>query len=177
MFYCKTNIGKWENIFLQIFYVKTNNMCLDSMSTAMFPVSWVFFFFFVQPVIVNKSIVNSALVYWSRVPQITFFSNFFIKNGSHSTIYTFKNYFATKFLVFSFQFQQNKFYPNGPTESTWLMHKLIQHALSTSDELLWKCWNPIMSLHLNKVWIWVWKQVCLYVNWKLYNSVKPYIKQ
>ena len=35
-------------------------------------------------------------------PQISLFSNFFIKNGSHGTIYTFKNYFATMF--FSFQF-------------------------------------------------------------------------
>ena len=34
--------------------------------------------------------------------QITFFNNFFIKNGSHDTIYTFKNYFATVFSVFSF---------------------------------------------------------------------------
>ena len=49
-------------------------------------------------------------------PQITFFNNFFIKNGSHNTIYTFKNYFATVFSVFSFQFQQNKFYPNRPIE-------------------------------------------------------------
>ena len=47
-------------------------------------------------------------------PQISFFSNFFIKNGSHGTIHIFKNYFITVFLVFSFQFQQNKFYPNGP---------------------------------------------------------------
>ena len=35
-------------------------------------------------------------------PQISLFSNFFIKNGSHGTIYTFKNYFTTVF--FSFQF-------------------------------------------------------------------------
>ena len=35
-----------------------------------------------------------------------------IKNGSHDTIYTFKNYFATVFLVFSFR--KNKLYPNGP---------------------------------------------------------------
>ena len=49
-------------------------------------------------------------------PQITLFNNFFIKNGSHGTIYTFKNYFATVFSVFSFQFQQNKFYPNRPIE-------------------------------------------------------------
>ena len=47
-------------------------------------------------------------------PQISLFSNFFIINGSHDTIHTFKNYFATVFSVFSFQFQQNKFYPNRP---------------------------------------------------------------
>ena len=43
-------------------------------------------------------------------PQISFFINFFIKNGSHGTIHTFKNYFATVFSVFS----KNKLYPNGP---------------------------------------------------------------
>ena len=37
-------------------------------------------------------------------PQISFFSNFFIKNGSHDTIHTFKNYFATVFFSFQFQF-------------------------------------------------------------------------
>ena len=47
-------------------------------------------------------------------PQISFFINFFIKNGSHGTIYTFKNYFATVILAISFQFQQNKSYPNKP---------------------------------------------------------------
>ena len=49
-------------------------------------------------------------------PQITLFINFFIKNGSHGTIHTFKNYFATVFSVFSFskissiQTHPNKFY-------------------------------------------------------------------
>ena len=33
--------------------------------------------------------------------QISFFSNFFIKNGSHGTIHTFKNYFATVLSIFS----------------------------------------------------------------------------
>ena len=37
-----------------------------------------------------------------RDPQTSLFSNFFIKNRSHGTIHTFKNYFATVF--FSFQF-------------------------------------------------------------------------
>ena len=35
-------------------------------------------------------------------PQTSLFSNFFIKNRSHGTIHTFKNYFATVFSVFSF---------------------------------------------------------------------------
>ena len=47
-------------------------------------------------------------------PQISFFSNFFIKNGSHGIIHIFKNYFAIVFSVFNFQFQHNKFYPNRP---------------------------------------------------------------
>ena len=46
-------------------------------------------------------------VHCSRDPQTSLFSNFFIKNGSHNTIHTFKNYFTTVF--FSFQL-----YPNGP---------------------------------------------------------------
>ena len=37
-------------------------------------------------------------------PQISLFSKFFIKNDSNGTIYTFKNYFATVFLSFQFQF-------------------------------------------------------------------------
>ena len=49
-------------------------------------------------------------------PQIPLFNNFFIKNGSHDTIYTFKNYFATVISAISFQFQQNKSYPNRPLE-------------------------------------------------------------
>ena len=42
-----------------------------------------------------------------------------IKNGSHDTIYTFKNYFATVFSVFSFQFSATissiQTDPLGPT--------------------------------------------------------------
>ena len=37
------------------------------------------------------------------------FNKFFFKTGSHDTIHTFKNYFATIFSVFN-----NKRYPNRP---------------------------------------------------------------
>ena len=42
-------------------------------------------------------------MYCSWDPQTSLFSNFFIKNGSYGTIYTFKNYFTTVFSVFNFQ--------------------------------------------------------------------------
>ena len=50
-----------------------------------------------------------------------------IKNGSHGTIHTFKNYFITMFLVFSFQ--QNKLYPNRPLFLVWNMEKHRQKRL------------------------------------------------
>ena len=73
-----------------------------------------FFFFSFQPQWLTRSSVNSAFVYCSQIPPTPLFINFFIKIESHSTIHTFKNYFATIFSVFNFQFQQNKFYPNRP---------------------------------------------------------------
>ena len=47
-------------------------------------------------------------------PQISLFSNFFIKNRSHDTIHIFKNYFVIIFSVLVFSFSNNKFNPNGP---------------------------------------------------------------
>ena len=54
-------------------------------------------FFSFQPQLLTRSSVNSVLVHCSRVSQIPLFINFFIKNESHSTIHTLKNYFATVF--------------------------------------------------------------------------------
>ena len=53
-----------------------------------------------------------SLFFFSTATVDPVFCEQCIKNGSHGTIHTFKNYFATVFSVFSFQFQQNKFYPN-----------------------------------------------------------------
>ena len=50
-------------------------------------------------------------------PTNLFFSKTFIKNGSHDTIYIFKNYFAIVFSIFSFY--QNKWYPNTPKVFVW----------------------------------------------------------
>ena len=75
-----------------------------------------FFFFHMfssQAVTVYVRYINSSHNFWPVFceqcihtlfmdPQISFFINFFIKNGSYGTIHTFKNYFATVFSVFSF---------------------------------------------------------------------------
>ena len=60
-----------------------------------------FFIYIFLAVVVDFSTVNSIWVHYLRDPQTSLFSNFFIKNGSHSTIHIFKNYFVTMFLVFS----------------------------------------------------------------------------
>ena len=58
-----------------------------------------FFFFFFQPTIVDFVNCEQCIRVLFTVPQITLFNNFFIKNGSHSTICIFKNYFTTAFSV------------------------------------------------------------------------------
>ena len=55
-----------------------------------------------------SSTIAVLIMYCSSTVHV--FKN--IKNGSHDTIHTFKNYFATVFSVFSFS--NNKFNPNGP---------------------------------------------------------------
>ena len=58
-----------------------------------------FFFFFFQLQYLTKLTVNSARMHCSWVSQIPLFSNFFVKNEFHGTIYIFKNYFATVFSI------------------------------------------------------------------------------
>ena len=53
---------------------------------------------------IEKLHLEMSLVHCSWDSQISLFSNFFIKNGFHDTIHTFKNYFATVFSIFNFQF-------------------------------------------------------------------------
>ena len=103
-------------------------------------------------------------------PQIPLFSNFFIKNGSHGTIYTFKNYFATMFSVFSFQFQQNKFYPNRPLE---LLSKVITFFFSRitnihEESTLWRIVSSIRgSTHYKKH-----NRIVKHIN----LSIRPFIE-
>ena len=72
------------------------------------------FFFFFQATIVDQVFREQYFCVLFMDPQITIFNNFFIKNESYNTIYTFKNYFAIVFSVSIFNFSKNKLNPNGP---------------------------------------------------------------
>ena len=65
-----------------------------------------FFFFFFLLSAVKADFFNRGQCICALLtdPQISLFINFFIKNGSHDIIHTFKNYFAKIFFSFSFQF-------------------------------------------------------------------------
>ena len=73
-----------------------------------------FFFFFFSAAIVDFIICKQCIRALFTIPQIILFNNFFIKNESHNTIYTFKNYFATVFSVSVFNFNKNNLNPNTP---------------------------------------------------------------
>ena len=81
-------------------------IALISAASAFPQVFFFFLFFSFQPQWLTRSSVNSAFMHCSQISPTPFFINFFIKNGSHSTIHTFKNYFATVFSVFNFQFSK-----------------------------------------------------------------------
>ena len=61
-----------------------------------------FFFFFFPAAVVDQFSHEQCIRVLFMDPQISFFNHFFIKNESHNTIHTFKNYFATMFSVFNF---------------------------------------------------------------------------
>ena len=75
--------------------------------------SFLFFFFFLA-VNVDFSLEQCTCSLFTGPTNITFLQ-LFIKNRSHGTIHTFKNYFAIVFLIFSFQLYPNR--PNITQES------------------------------------------------------------
>ena len=97
----------------------TFSICLDRTYIAFaFCVAFCSFFFshafqrqnLAETATVHVLCINSSQNFWlfstsvgpvhcSRDPQTSLFSNFFIKNRSHGTIHTFKNYFAIVFSV------------------------------------------------------------------------------
>ena len=82
--WCQNSISVWIQINLAFAF------CVLCFSLSLF-----FFFLFGLQLLTSQ--LWTCIVHETH--KMTLFSNFFIKNGSHSTIYTFKNYFFTVFLV------------------------------------------------------------------------------
>ena len=97
-----------------IYYVTVWIQIISASTFFVLRFSLFFFFFLGSAAIVDFVNCEQCIRALFTVPQITLFSNFFIKNRSHSTIYTFKNYFATVFSISVFSFSKNKLNPNGP---------------------------------------------------------------
>ena len=110
----KYYVDKKKNVKLRMMLIKNWKCVFASMflSCGFF---LLFFFFLICSIRTCWLFYNKQYIYVLFTdPQILLFSNFFIKNGSHGTIYTFKNYFTTVFLVSVFSFSKNKLNPNGP---------------------------------------------------------------
>ena len=100
---------------LPVCYKIRLSVCLDPLKRCLRFTSYVFVFFFfffftrfgLTRLLFMYCSLNSNRLFHSKQcisvlfmdSQISLFSNFFIKNGSHGTIHTFKNYFATVFSV------------------------------------------------------------------------------
>ena len=115
-----------------------------------------FFSFFFQPAIVDFVNCEQCICVLFTIPQITLFSNFFIKNGSHNTIYTFKNYFVTVFSVLVFNFSKNKLNPNTPIVSDGFRFLEKQQNFTNKIEEIIVYFQSIInaySLLLHEWWV------------------------
>ena len=103
------------------------------------------FSYFFQPISAHRALFMD--------PQISLFNNFFIKNWSHGTIHTFKNYFTTVFFSFSFQFSAvSKWTRNKSDKPT---EKLKKKTLRTSlkEKLLrakWHIPNKAINIYIRR---------------------------
>ena len=107
------------------------------------------FFFFPTAALISRDngycswTVATTFDYFN--PQISLFSNFFIKNWSHGTIHTFKNYFVTVFSFFSFS--KISYIQTDPIY-VWLFHreKSLLHLIIPQMGLLQKNVLPFISV-------------------------------
>ena len=70
------------------------------LASCIYVATFFFFFFWEKHVSVTLCRTSESCVLFTR-PTNFFFNNFFIKNGSHGIMHTFKNYFTTVFSVFN----------------------------------------------------------------------------
>ena len=80
--------------------------------------------------------------------QISLFSIFFIKNGSQGTNYTFKNYFATMFFSFQFQFLVFSCIQTDPKTLYQQSKSILLLITHMTLQILLKMYQQIEIVHL-----------------------------
>ena len=110
-FFCLWSLSLFISVFVSspYFHISDNDTVTICILRPRFHLHVFCFFFFFLPAFVDFG--GQILLLWTVYALFTHCAYTIhvlknIKNGSHDTIYTFKNYFATVFSVFSFQFQQ-----------------------------------------------------------------------
>ena len=109
----KNNIWLFSLILME-FYEEKSHFCnrvtvwiqLNLAARFQFHVFTFFFFFFFAWTVISYGFTEQETKITIHILFIIVHALKNIKNGSYGIIYTFKNYFTTVFLVFSFQFQQ-----------------------------------------------------------------------
>ena len=114
------------------FAVTVHTLCMNNSRKV-----WFFLLFFSQSVHTVQLFID---------PQISLFSNFFIKNRLHCTIHTFKNYFTIIFFNFQFQFSviskrtlnatHLKSHKSWTPSTLWLQHDNIPGDDMALDQYL-----------------------------------------
>ena len=114
-----------------------------------------FFFYSSSAAVVDQVSSEQCICALFTDPQIPLFSHFFIKNMSHGTIYTFKNYFAIVFSVSIFNFSKNKLNLNRPLISfKYLL--LVLFFYSPKFLILspfYSCSLPLVPVLLYLLWV------------------------
>ena len=86
-------------------------------------------------------------VHCSWDPQISFFNKTFIKNGSHNTIRTFKDYFTIVFSNFTFQFSMSSCHGG--------LKNMVLELTKLEYQKKWQIpnnfWNSVLLLKISKI--------------------------
>ena len=110
-----------------------------------------------------------GLVHYSRDLQTFFFNKIFIKNRSHGTIHTFKNYFATVFSIFSK-------ISSIQTDPKCVKHKINQATIKNWESKQVIVFSHYLSFHISLYTISSLKKVFSYHFLNIHHSPRILVK-
>ena len=158
---------KWDEIWKPIVNALSKLECvwIEIIHGCVFNFTCFPFFFFFSAATVDPIFCEQCTNHCSWVPQTPLFNNFFIKNGSHGTIYIFKNYFAIVFSVFS--------KINCIKTDHKRVHDIFFLNMSDKFKIMYFTWSNLLHDLIDPTWLTIWlirlvfnpiKMTCFYFN-------------